>query len=192
MNNKIDEKILEIINGVEKENQEHDIINNPIKIGDRYHFFEEKSFYSEKIKLVMPKDFNEMSEKDRKIKYTSENRPEIIMSNEDGSTAITLNIIESHLTNEGVLELINGMKSIIQRSNPSNIFYECKVEVINNRNIGYFDFKSIALDSNIYNIMFFFELNNKTVMGTFSCKYSEYVNWRNIAFKIIRSIKVED
>lgn len=189
MDKNVDEQILEIMN-IQKQEENVDLLSNSIKIGDRYYLFEEKCFFDEKIKLIMPKDFKHMSEKNRKIKYASENRPEIIMSNEEGTTAITLNIIDSPLNDDGILELIEGMKAIVQRSNPSNIFYDCMVEVVNGKNIGYFDYKSSALDSYIYNIMFFLELGGKTLMGTFSCKYSDYINWREIAFSIIRSIEI--
>ena len=190
MDNKVDEKILEILAEAEKTEAKKDITEGQIKIGERYYIFEETEFYSGKIKMYIPNNFEDMPEEARKIKYMSENRPEIIKSNEDGSTAITLNIINSPLTDEKIEELTKGMKNIIQKTNPANLFYEIGTVEVESKIVGFFDFKSSAIDDFIYNIMFFFEFEGKTAMGTFSCRYKESPEWRDIAFKMIKTIRV--
>lgn len=190
MDQRVDEKILDFIAEAEKKAAKSDICNGPVKIGDRYYEFEEREFFDGKIKIYIPKDFEDMPLEARKFKYPSESRPEIIKSNEEGSIAITLNIIESPLYEEDVCELKDGMKVIIRKTNPANVFYEDGVEEVNSKNIGYFEFKSSAIDDFLYNLMFFFELEEKTVMGTFSCLYKEYKEWRDIAFQVLKTIRV--
>ena len=190
MEKSVDEKILEILAEAEKIESKKDLTDGQIKIGERYYIFEETEFFDEKLKMYIPNNFQDMPEEARKVKYMSENRPEIIKSNEEGSTAITLNIIDSPLSEDKVEELIKGMKNIIQKTNPANLFYDIGVEEIDTKNIGFFDFKSSAIDDFIYNIMFFFEIEGKTAMGTFSCRYSESPDWRDIAFQMISTIRV--
>lgn len=190
MEKSVDEKILEILAEAEKIESKKDLTDGQIKIGERYYIFEETEFFDEKLKMYIPNNFQDMPEEARKVKYMSENRPEIIKSNEEGSTAITLNIIDSPLSEDKVEELIKGMKNIIQKTNPANLFYDIGVEEIDSKNIGFFDFKSSAIDDFIYNIMFFFEIEGKTAMGTFSCRYSESPDWRDIAFQMISTIRV--
>lgn len=160
-----------------------------MKIGERYYEFEEKDFFDKKLKIWIPNDFEEMSEEARKFKYPSENRPEIIKCNEDGSIVITLNIIDSPLDEECVGELKDGMKMIIRKTNPSNVFYDDGIIEVNSKNIGFFEFKSSAIDDYIYNLMFFLEFEGKTLMGTFSCIHNECKEWRDVVFQIIRNIK---
>jgi hypothetical protein len=186
----VDEKILEMLAEAEKIEAKKDITEGQIKIGERYYVFEETEFYDGKIKMYIPNNFQDMPEEARKVKYVSENRPEIIKSNEEGSTAITLNIIDSPLREDKVEELIKGMKNIIQKTNPANLFYDLGVVEVDSKNIGFFDFKNSAIDDFIYNIMFFFEIEGKTAMGTFSCRYSESPDWRDIAFQMINTIRV--
>lgn len=190
MDKNVDEEILEILAEAQKMEDKKDITDGQVKIGERYYIFEETEFFDEKLKMYIPNNFQDMPEEMRKIKYMSENRPKIIKSNEDGSTAITFNIIDSPLSEDKVEELINGMKNIIQKTNPANLFYEIGVEEVDSKNIGYFDFKNSAIDDFIYNIMFFFEIEGKTGMGTFSCRYSDSPNWRDIAFQMIKTIRV--
>lgn len=122
---RVDEKILDFLNEMEKREEIRNICDgNPIKIGKRYYEFEEKCFFEDKLKIYIPKDFEEMPLEVRKLKYPSESRPEIIRSNEEGSIAVTLNIIDSPLDEERVEELKDGMKMIIKKTNPANVFYE--------------------------------------------------------------------
>ncbi|WP_253199167.1 hypothetical protein [Clostridium gasigenes] len=100
------------------------------------------------------------------------------------------NIIDSPLDEERVGELKDGMKNIIRKVNPSNVFYEDGVFEVDSKNIGYFEFKSSAIDDFLYNLMFFLEFEEKTLMGTFSCLYKKYEDWRDVAFQVINTIRV--
>jgi len=190
MDTRVDEKILDFINEAEKRKARKDICNGPIKIGERYYEFEESEFFDEKLKIYIPKDFEDMPLDARKLKYPSESRPEIIKSNEDGSIAITLNIIDSPLDEERVEELKDGMKMIIKKTNPANVFYEDGVLEVDSKNIGFFEFKSSAINDFLYNVMFFLEFGGKTLMGSFSCLYTNYEDWRDITFQVIKTVRV--
>ncbi|AOR25101.1 hypothetical protein [Clostridium taeniosporum] len=190
MDQRVDEKILDFINEAEKREAKKDICSGPVKIGERYYEFGESEFFDEKLKIYIPKDFDDMSLAARKLKYPSENRPEIIKCNEKGNICITLNIIDSPLDEEHVEELKNGMKMIIKKTNPANVFYEDGVLKVHSKNIGFFDFKSYAIDDSLYNLMFFLEFKEKTLMGTFSCLYKECEEWRDIAFQVIKTIRI--
>ena len=190
MNKRVDEKILDFINEAEKREAKKDICSGPVKIGERYYEFEEKEFFEEKLKIYIPKDFEDMPLEARKFKYPSESRPEIIKSNENGSIAITLNIIDSPLDEERVEELKDGMKMIIRKTNPANVFYDDGIVEVNSKNVGYFEFKSSAIDDFLYNLVFLLEFKEKTLMGTFSCVYKNYEDWRDVAFQIINTVRV--
>jgi len=190
MEKRVDEKILDFINEAEKRDAKKDICSGPVKIGERYYEFEETEFFDEKLKMYIPKDFQDMSIPARKFKYPSESRPEIIKCNEKGNTCITLKIINSPLDEESVRKLKDGMKVIIKKTNPANVFYEDGVLEVDSKNIGFFEFKGYAIDDSLYNLMFFLEFEGKTLMGTFSCIYKECQEWRDVAFQVIKTVRV--
>ena len=190
MEKKVDEKILDFINAAEKAEARKDICSGPVKIGDRYYEFEEAEFFDEKLKMYIPKDFEDMPQDTRKFKYPSENRPDIIKCNEDGSIAITFKFIDSPLNEEYVEKLRDIMKLINKRLNPANVFYDEEILEVDERKIGYFDFKSSAIDDFLYNLMFFLEFEEKTLMGTFSCLYKDYKDWRDVAFQVVNTVRV--
>lgn len=186
----MDEKIRKFLNEAEKEKAPGNICEGPVKIGNRYYEFEEKAFFDERLKLYIPADFTDMPQNLKEIKYPSSQRPQVVKTDETGAVNITFSRIDSDLREEWVKELTDGMKSVLRKTNPSNVFYSDGIEKAGDKNIGYFEFKSPALDEFVYNLMFFFELEGKTVMGTFSCLYKDYESWRDIAFQIIKTIRV--
>ncbi|WP_160690546.1 hypothetical protein [Clostridium sp. C2-6-12] len=190
MEKRADEKILDFLNEVEKREARKDICSGPVRIGDRYYVFVETEFFDEKLKVYIPKDFEDMPLKARKFKYPSESRPDIIRCNDSGSTCITLKIINSPLDEEHVKKLKDGMKVIIKKTNPANVFYEDGVLEVDSKNIGFFEFKSYAIDDSLYNMMFFLVFEGKTLMGTFSCKHRDSKEWRDIVFQVIKTVRV--
>ena len=68
--------------------------------------------------------------------------------------------------------------------------YEDGILEANEKNIGYFEFKSSAIDDFLYNFMFFLEFEEKTIMGTFSCRYGEYKEWRDVIFEVLKRVRV--
>lgn len=190
MEKRVDEKILEFLNAVEKAKARKDIRNDPVKIGNRYYQFEESDFFDGKLKIYIPKDFEDMSEADREIKYSLENVPDIIKCNEKGNTYITLKFTDRHLDEEQVKNLKDEMKVMVRSANPMNVFYEDGVLEVNFKNIVFCEFKSYATDGPLCNLMFSLEFKGKALMGTFSCLYDEYEEWREIAFQIIKTIRV--
>lgn len=184
-----DEKILEVLNTAEKVEKIKNLESEEVVIGDKSYIFEEMSFFDDGIRILIPNNFIDMNEAYRKIKYPNEDRPKYIKCNNEGSICFTFKIIDSPLDNDSVEELTKGMKDILKRVNPSMIFFDLKFFDVEDKKIGYFDFKSSVIDGFIYNVMYFFELNGKTVFGGFSCLYKEYEDWKLIVEEIIQKIK---
>ena len=185
-----DEKILDFLNGAEKELIQQNICDGPVKVGKKSYEFKENLFFDEKLSIYIPEEFVDMSENMKNTKYPSNQRPEIIKTDEAGSTNIMLNRIDNELDEDQVEDLKDGMKALLKKMNPSNVFFTDGVEPVDEKNIGYFEFKSPAMDVAIYNLMFFFEFKGKTVMGTFCCIYDEYKSWRDIAFQVMKTVRV--
>ncbi|EKQ53190.1 MULTISPECIES: hypothetical protein [unclassified Clostridium] len=190
MDKRVDEKILDFINEVEQRQAKKDICSSPIKIGNRYYEFEETYFFEEKLKMYIPKDFEDISEEARKLNYSPENGPDIIKCNEKEDIRITFKIIDNPLDEKSVEKLKNEMRESMKNSNPINVFYEDGMLEVNSKNIGYFDFKSYTIDEPICSFMFFLEFEGKALMGTFRCPYAGYGEWKEVVFQIIKTIRV--
>lgn len=171
---KVDEKILDYINAMEDKELRKDICAGPVRINDCFYEFEETEFFDGQLKMCIPNTFFDMPFEARKFKYPSENRPEIIKCNSTGGIVITFNVIDSPLNDDYVENLLDMMILINKRLNPANIIFDQNIVEIDSKKIGYYDFKSPALDDSLYNFVFLLEFKEKTLMGTFSCGYSNH------------------
>lgn len=188
----MDEKILDYINAAEDKELRKDICAGQVKINQVFYEFEETEFFDGNLKMYIPNTFIDMSEEARRFKYPSENRPEIIKCNNTGSIAITLKLVNSPISDEYIEQLKDMMKAVTQRLNPANIYFDEGIIEVNEKQIGYFDYKSSAIDDFLYNFVFLLEFQGNTLMGTFSCSYSEHKQWKDdIVFQIVKTIKIE-
>lgn len=191
MEKRIDEQILDYINAAEDKELRKDIYAGPVKINNDFYEFEEAEFFDGELKMYIPNTFIDMPEEARRFKYPSESRPEIIKCNNTGAIAITLKLVNSPISDEYIEELKSMMKAITQRLNPANIYFDEGILEVNEKKIGYFDYKSSAIDDFLYNFVFLLELQGNTLMGTFSCSYSEHKQWKDdILFQMMKTIRI--
>ncbi|SFL77185.1 hypothetical protein [Pelosinus propionicus] len=165
-------------------------IYESITIHGRYYEFQELTFFEDKLKMRLPSAFLDMAPDLAKIKYPSSDRPQIIKTEDTGSITVTLNLIQNNIGDDHIREVKDGVKNILKRLNPSYLFYEEGVEMIEEKSIGFFEFKSPTLDESLFNLMFFVEINKNLMMGTFSCPYREYKEWRMVARQMMQSVRV--
>jgi hypothetical protein len=183
----LDEKMLEIRNR-QKQLDSPDI-QGTVNIGGQRVDFADVNFFNGKMAMRLPKKFTDMPLNFAKIKYPAEQRPQIIKMNEDGSINVTLSLYPEKLNKEGVADCIAGLQTVINRMNPANLFFELKTEQNEVLTVGYFDYKSNALDSDLYNIMFVTSIAGNTMLGTFNCRLNDRENWQIIALQMILSIR---
>lgn len=187
----MDEKIRKVINQVEEqERYSSQNIYDGIVIHDKPYIFHEVGFFENKLTLQIPTNFVDLPAELAKIKYPSSDRPQIIKTDETGTINITLNRIPNNICDEQIPEIKEGIKSILQRLNPSYLFYEEGVERIAEKPISFFEFKSPTLDDSVFNLMFFVELEHDVMMGVFNCPFSQHLSWRPIARQIMQSLRV--
>jgi hypothetical protein len=185
-----DEKIAQLLAKAKEQMNVSSIQDEVVRIGSQEYSFTLQSFYDEQIFLYLPDNFMEMSEAYRKIKYPHEQRPDIIRSNSDGSINFTCKLLDHPLQDKQVEQLTQGMKKLIKGSNPSHVFYEEGVLDVEGKPIGYFEFKSSAIDESLFTLMYFLELGGFVFMGTFCCPYREYGAWRDIVYQVLQSIVI--
>lgn len=187
-----DEEILAMMQELEKQTEPNSIEQGTIRIGNEEYKFEERAFFDEALWVLVPESFQPMPLSMQKLKYPYEQRPEIVLTNPTGTVNLTFNRVDQQLQNEWVVKLTSGMKNMLRKMSPSNVFYEQNVEDVRGKKIGYFDFKSPGMDEALYQLMFYLELSGETLMGSFNCSYRQHKDWREIAVQIVRSIRTPD
>jgi hypothetical protein len=188
---KMDEQIAKLATEQYDDEHSESTRDGPAKINGRFYAFGRRLVLNDRLSVLIPEDFAEMPEGFAKIKYPSGDRPNTIISDERGAVCFTFNTIDSPLDNESARELAEEMKSILQRLNPSYVFFDSGIiETEQGGKTGFTEYKSPALDDTVYNLMYFAPLDGITMMGTFSCPYGEFGEWRPKVEEILSLIEI--
>ena len=185
-----DERIRRVINQAEEQEQiDRQNIYEGITVMDKYYEFQELALFDDTLKIQVPTNFIDMPDEIAKVKYPSSDRPQIIKTDDTGSINITMNLAPHNIEDQQIPEIKEGIKNLLKRLNPSYLFLEEGVKTIEEKTVGFFEFKSPTIDDPLFNLMFFIELNHNVMIGVFNCPYSQNMAWRPIARQIMQSMR---
>lgn len=155
-----------------------------IPFDERVLEFERKFLYGEKISIFLPRLFDLMNEDYVKLKYPSSNRPEILISDEDGVCVFSFNHTKTVLLKNQVEEFTKEMKGFLVKNNSSAIFEK-------NEEINTIEFETAAIDVEIYNLIYIYSLNNRAFFCGFSCPKPYKEGWKLIAKACFETLIME-
>ncbi len=151
--------------------------------------FEEVKLFDDKMAITLPKTFIDMPRRIAQIKYPSNQRPQIIKTDLLGATNFAFNLFEQPVKKEQLKEVATTFKQMIKKVHPANIFYEEKTECIGDMSVCWFDFKGYAIDTQVYYIYFVSVIDGKLLHGIFNCMIEDLVEYKEVAFLVMRSIQ---
>lgn len=150
-----------------------------------------KSLLNDKVELKIPKEFNKMSEELMNIKYPSERRPTLVYSNESGGINVALNLTQNQASQEMIAAYKDNLVKSFKNVYPSAEWKDSGVKTINGKKVGYLELVTPAIDTEIYNLMFFTDLDGKLLLCTFNCTKKSIDEWTSTAKEIMNSLKIK-
>ena len=190
----MDEKIVEIINRkqaeqeevIEDKSYEEKIADSTRKVGliidGQLIEFVEKTILEDRLKIYLPDFFEIMSAEMAALKYPSARRPELIYTNPDTTINLSFNHtatkLKTDITEEEMTEFKDYMLEVIQKMQPAAEILSEGVEEINGQQLGYLEFVTPALDTDIYNFNFLVELQGRALICSFNCIAEKMADWK--------------
>lgn len=151
--------------------------------------FREREIIKKMLWMWLPDGFGPLSGEMARLKYPNENRPDIIYTN----PGTTINVTFSHKTDrleEGQEEEIRDyMGEIVQRLHPSSEIIEKNTAEAENCRLAWFDFVTPAIDTDIYNIMFFTSLQGRLLMGGCNCLDEDKDVWKELFVQMLGTVR---
>lgn len=181
----LDEKIVEFRSRARKE--KYCTLETGMYIKNELIQFERKVLFREKLSIMLPVSFVDLPPDMVKVKYTSQQRPQVIKTSLDTTVNLGLSMMDIEIYGEQIRTLRNQAQEALKRLNPAFVFYDSKVET-KNVPLGWFEFKSYGLDTDVYNLMFISQIENKMLHGIFNCDYDDALEWREAARQMMYSI----
>jgi len=151
---------------------------------------EEKSFLNDRIELSVPTAFDVMSEEIMKLKYPSERRPQVVYSNESGGINVGLSLTDNNASQEELFQFVETFERTFTSVYPSAEWSGYGIKYVDKRKVGYLEFITPAIDTEIYNLMFFTDLDGKLLICTFNCTRKSVEEWTETAHEILSSLKI--
>lgn len=181
----LDEEILEYRKNIKK--SKFSTLQTGMYINDEVVHFAAVKILEEKVEVMLPDAFVDMPANLAKLKYMSEQRPQVIKTSLDTTVNFTFSIYEIDLTERDIDAVIHQFKNLIQKVNPAYVFDEIIIK--EEKSIGWFGFKSYGIDEQIYNIMYVKPIDGKLLYGVFNCMYRDMEEWKDAALQVIDSIR---
>lgn len=181
-----DEKILEYRRRAR--NEKYSTLETGIYIKDELIQFERKEFFSAKLSIMLPISFVKMPSKLARVKYISQQRPQIIMTSLDTTVNFGMSMTDAKMQVDQIKIVTKQMMEALKRLNPAFAFYDKQFET-KYVPLGWFEFKSYGIDTDVYNLMLISIIDGKMMHGVFNCDYADVLEWRDVARQIIYSIQ---
>ncbi len=152
---------------------------------------EARLLLNERIELKIPKNFKIMSEELINIKYPSQRRPTLVYSNESGGINVALNLTQNKASQQEIVAYQNNFVQTFKNLYPSAEWKDNGVKTINGKKVGYLELVTPAIDTEIYNLIFFTDLDGKLLICTFNCTRKDINKWTPVAKEIMNSLKLK-
>lgn len=154
--------------------------NDGVVIKTEYYTFDNDNFY-----LKIPKEFDSMTSDILSIKYPNGNVPTYVLTNDETTINVVVNVTKDKMNNESITPFLETMKQTLETSSE---IIESNVYEKENHNIGEIKFISKAVDTDIYNHMIIFSVDDTLRIVSFNCTKELKGNWESVGEFVIDSL----
>lgn len=189
MNKYGDEGFIEILREGQEDARNKDIRKGSVFAGDQELLFQEREILKGQMWIWLPDGFTLLGKELVKVKYPNESRPDLIYTN----TETTVNISFSHKREkmdagqEG--EVRDQIGEVIQNLYPTCGILDRGSVRAGEHEAAWMDFVTPAIDTPIYNLMFFTPLRGRLLMGSCNCLAQDQEDWKELFVQMIATIR---
>ena len=155
--------------------------NNGNNIETQYEMFDG-------FKIKIPSEFKIMSDEILNVKYPNGNTPSLVYTNDKTTINVVLVMNDVTMKNNQIEEYVKTMESTYK-----NYSKDVKLNFWerNNHKIGEMEFTTQGSDTEIYNHIITFSVNDKLRLVNFNCTKEQMSEWREVSKFIVDSIMFE-
>lgn len=181
----------EIIAAQRKQEYEahQDIFAGEVWIGAEKYVFSPREFSDGRLSVWIPESFKFLPKELAKLKYPMEQRPPVILTNEDTTVNIARSLFDAPFSAEMVEQATNTYKAMMHQMNPSYAFIDTKFLPMEKNRLGYYDFLSRGFDASLYQLFAFTCIDKKMLHFIFNAPAKVMNDWKGLALQILQSIR---
>ena len=139
-------------------------------------------------KIKIPSEFKIMSDEIVKVKYPNGNSPSLVYTNDKTTINVALVMNDVTMKNSQIEEYVKTLEQTYKNYSKD---VKLKFWERNNHKIGEMEFTTQGLDTEIYNHIITFSVNDKLRLVNFNCTKEQMSEWQNVSKFIVDSIMFE-
>ena len=139
-------------------------------------------------KIKIPSEFKIMSDEIVNIKYPNGNAPSLVYTNDKTTINVALVMNDVAMKNSQIEEYVKTMESTYKNYSKD---VKLKFWERNNHKIGEMEFTTEGSDTEIYNHIITFSVNDKLRLVNFNCTKEQMNEWQKVSKFIMDSIMFE-
>lgn len=184
--NYFDEQILRMRRN--EKSAEKSLLEQGVFIGTQYYEFSRVRIIDYRISVLLPNTFIDLPEEMAKMKYPS--RPQVIKSSLDTTANFTFRWFpDESFSSERTDRAMQKFRTFLTKMNPSITVMRTGLERLETERLVWLQYRSQAVDEEIFNIAFLTPIANRMLFGSFNCRYNQYEDWWSAMQSVMRSIK---
>ncbi len=188
----VDEKIITLQNFVKRRTSSYELLTDEIPIRGKGVRFVPFTLLDGKVNALIPEDFTEMPEMIAKVRYISNNRPPVLLTNELYDDNFGFHLLKHEDIHEytNLDELIDQMQDTVKFHTPETVIYGRGSIDLKRADGRWFEYKNFTLDDETYNLQFLISAEEYLLAGTFNCRMCFYDDWREFVLKSLEYIEI--
>lgn len=186
-----DEAFIRMLQENQEEAKNQDIRQGSIFVEDQELIFQEHEILKGQLWMWMPDAFAPLSKELVRIKYPNENRPDHIWSNPQTTVNVSFSHRQEKMEPGETGEVRDYMGQVMEHLYPSSNILDKDIvkSDTHEHEIAWLDLVTPAMDTPIYNLMFFTPLGGRLLMGSCNCLAHEQEDWKGLFIQMISSIR---
>lgn len=152
---------------------------------------EKRQLLDGRVELLVPVSFTPMDKEMLSLKYNRNgNPPQYVLTDERGATNVAYSLKPFKATQENLSVVEKALYSSIKNPFPDAMIYGHGLKTIGGRQVGYLEMLVPGIDTEIYNMMFFTDLDGQLLIMTFNCVKKDVDIWKSSAHQIMQSLRI--
>jgi hypothetical protein len=150
------------------------------------------SLYNGKLEILLPDSFQLMATESLTQINPEEGWPNLVYMNKSRSISIELMYPNQPMSQEMIPVFKDILKGAYEQKYPSAVWKSEGVEVVNGKNVGFFEFVSKSKDGeDIYDLEILTEVDGKIFTCSILFPVAFFENWVSVGKEIMRSIQTK-
>ena len=176
-----------------QEGQEHarntDIQKGSVLVGEQELLFQELEIFKNQMWMWLPQNFTLLGKEFIKMKYPSENRPDLIYSNPETTVNVCFLLKQEKLAAGQEVQVRDYLGHIVHNLYPGCGILDKDCVKAGENEAAWMDFLAPAMDSYVYNMMYITSFKGRLLMGTCNCPESDKEDWKDLFVRMIATIR---